>query len=278
MTTENVTHDNLWPTKANKNKVKAKKSYGQHFLTNEQTSKKIAYSLLRKDGNTKVLEVGPGKGMLTKYLIEQNLDLKVVEADNDMVVYLSNHYPKLIPNIIEMDFIKANMHKVFDDAQFYIIGNFPYNISSQIVFKAINAKELVPEMVGMFQKEMAERIIAKPGSKIYGVISVLTQAHYDGEMLYRIPPGAFNPPPKVDSAVIRLIRKEKYTLDCNEKLFRTVVKMAFNSRRKMMRNTLKALVEDPSVLAGDFFNLRPEQVSVQQFVELTNELEKYVIK
>ena len=177
-----------------------------------------------------------------------------------------------------MDFIKANMHKVFDDEQFYIIGNFPYNISSQIVFKAINAKELVPEMVGMFQKEMAERIIAKPGSKIYGVISVLTQAHYDGEMLYRIPPGAFNPPPKVDSAVIRLTRKEKYTLDCNEKLFRTVVKMAFNSRRKMMRNTLKALVDDPAVLAGDFFNLRPEQVSVQQFVELTNELEKYVIK
>ena len=257
-------------------RLKAKKSYGQHFLTNESTAKKIAYSLLREDGIANVLEVGPGKGMLTKYLIEQDLELKVVEADRDMVDYLNEHYPILGPNVISLDFLKANLSKVFDGEQFYIIGNFPYNISSQIVFKAINAKELVPELVGMFQKEVAERIISKPGSKVYGVISVLTQAHFDGQMLYKIPPGAFNPPPKVDSAVIRLKRKENYQLPCNEKLFRIVVKMAFNSRRKMMRNTLKAIVNDPAVLQDEFFNLRPEQISVDQFIDLTNKLEKHV--
>ena len=253
--------------------LKAKKSYGQHFLTNEGTAEKIALSLLREEGIVNVLEIGPGKGMLTKYLIPQNFNLKVVEADKDMVAYIEKHYPTLKEDIIYLDFLKANLHKIFDGEPFYIIGNFPYNISSQIVFKAVNDKELVPELVGMFQKEMAERIIAKPGGKDYGVISVLTQAYYDGEMLMRIPPGAFNPPPKVNSAVIRLKRKKDYQLGCDERIFRMIVKTSFNSRRKMLRNTLKQLMEDPGVLESEEFNKRPEQLSYQEFVLLTNKLQ-----
>lgn len=254
--------------------LKAKKSYGQHFLVNETTSARIAASLLKTQGGKNVLEIGPGKGMLTKYLLDQDINLKVIEADQDMVDHLNVHYPALSEKIIFLDFLKVNMYKVFDGEPFYVIGNFPYNISSQIVFKIINAKELVPEMVGMFQKEMAERIIAPPGSKTYGVISVLTQAYYKGSMLIKLPPGAFNPPPKVDSAVIRLTRKENFELPCNEKLFRTVVKMAFNSRRKMMRNTLKPLVEDAAILQEAIFEMRPEQLSVQQFIDLTNKIDK----
>ena len=256
--------------------LKAKKSYGQHFLTNEETSKKIAYSLLKDAGGKNVLEIGPGKGMLTKYLLEQDINLKAVEADQDMVDYLGKHYPQLNDKIILLDFLKVNMYKVFEGESFYVIGNFPYNISSQIVFKVINARDIVPELVGMFQKEMAERIIAPPGSKTYGVISVLTQAYYSGEMLIKLPPSAFNPPPKVDSAVIRLTRKENFELNCNEKLFRTVVKMAFMSRRKMMRNTLKPLITDLELLKDAIFEERPEQLSVEQFADLTNKIEKQI--
>lgn len=256
--------------------LKAKKSYGQHFLTNEGTSQKIGYSLNRADGCRNVLEVGPGKGMLTKYLIEQDVNLKVIEADNDMVSYLHQHYPALGENVIALDFLKANMERLFDGEQFNIIGNFPYNISSQIVFKAINSRELVPEIVGMFQREMADRIISPPGSKAYGVISILTQAYYTGEMLMKIPPGAFNPPPKVNSAVIRLTRRPDHELPCDEKLFRRLVKTTFNSRRKMMRNTLKHLVEDTVVLEDALFNERPEQLSVNDFIDLTNKLEKFI--
>jgi 16S rRNA (adenine1518-N6/adenine1519-N6)-dimethyltransferase len=258
--------------------IKAKKSYGQHFLTNEDTALKIASSLLRTEGIKNVLEIGPGKGMLTKYLLKQDINLRAIEADRDMVTYLTKHYPTFAGSIIEMDFLKANLYKLFEGEPFYIIGNFPYNISSQIVFKAIHEKELVPEIVGMFQKEMAERIIAPPGSKTYGVISVLTQAYYEGEMLLKLPPGAFNPPPKVDSAVIRLKRKEDFTLGCDERLFRTIVKTSFNSRRKMLRNTLKPLVDDASILDPEEFNKRPEQLSYQEFVLLTNKLEKNIRK
>jgi len=256
--------------------LKAKKSYGQHFLTNEGTAEKIANSLLRDEGIRNVLEIGPGKGMLTKYLLTQDINLKVVEADKDMVGYLEKHYPVLKEDIIYLDFLKANLHKIFDGDPFYIIGNFPYNISSQIVFKAVKDKELVPELVGMFQKEMAERIIAGPGGKDYGVISVLTQAYYDGEMLMKIPPGAFNPPPRVNSAVIRLKRKKDFRLGCDERLFRMIVKTSFNSRRKMLRNTIKPLLEDLSVLDHEEFNKRPEQLSYQEFVLLTNKLETYI--
>jgi 16S rRNA (adenine1518-N6/adenine1519-N6)-dimethyltransferase len=256
--------------------MKAKKSYGQHFLTNEGTSEKIANSLLKLHDTKNVLEIGPGKGMLTKYLIAQDINLKVIEADKDMVDYLENHYPQLGEKVIFLDFMKASLPKVFDGQPFYIIGNFPYNISSQIVFKALKHPELVPEIVGMFQKEMAERIISPPGSKEYGVISVLTQAYYDGEMLIKVPPGAFNPPPKVNSAVIRLKRKANPDLGCDERKFRNIVKTSFNSRRKMMRNTLKSIVNDEQILIDKEFDARPEQLSVKDFINLTNKLDKYI--
>ncbi|MBK9256522.1 MAG: 16S rRNA (adenine(1518)-N(6)/adenine(1519)-N(6))-dimethyltransferase RsmA [Saprospiraceae bacterium] len=252
--------------------MKAKKSFGQHFLTDEGIAKKIAYSLGRTEGYKNVLEVGPGKGVLTKYLLEQDLNLKVVEADQDMVLYLNKHYPKLNDHIIFLDFLKLNMSMIFDGEPFYLIGNYPYNISSQILFKMINSKELVPEMVGMFQKEVADRVIAPPGSKTYGVISVLIQAYYTGEQIINVPPGCFSPPPKVNSSVIRMKRKENYTLPCDDRLFRQIVKTSFGQRRKMLRNTLKPLLSDESVLNDVMFNERPEQLSVEDFVALTNML------
>lgn len=252
--------------------MKAKKSYGQHFLTSENTAESIGNFLLRKEGIRNVLEIGPGQGMLTKYLITQDINLKAVEADRDMVSYLNRHYPDL--DIIFLDFLKVNLLKVFDGEPFYITGNFPYNISSQIVFKMLNNHEMVPEMVGMFQKEMAERIIAPPGSKTYGVISVLTQAFYKGDMLMKLPPGAFNPPPKVNSAVIRLSTDGVQELKCDPRLFRQIVKTSFNSRRKMLRNTLKVFIDDPEILKDPLFNERPEQLSVRDFEALTNKIEK----
>lgn len=255
---------------------KAKKSYGQHFLVNEGTAAKIAGLLIREEAIKNVLEVGPGQGMLTKYLVKQDINLKVIEADSDMVESLKLNFVELTDeNIIFLDFLKANLSKVFNGEQFYIIGNFPYNISSQIVFKMINAYHLVPEMVGMFQREVADRIIAPPGSKTYGVISVLTQAFYDGTMLLKIPPGAFNPPPKVNSAVIRLKRKANTELNCDPKLFRILVKITFGQRRKMLRNTLKQFVSDPEVLSDEFYNKRPEQMSVQDFINITNHIAKH---
>lgn len=255
---------------------KAKKSYGQHFLVNEGTAAKIAGLLIREEAIKNVLEVGPGQGMLTKYLVKQDINLKVIEADSDMVESLKLNFVELTDeNIIFLDFLKANLSKVFSGEQFYIIGNFPYNISSQIVFKMINAYHLVPEMVGMFQREVADRIIAPPGSKTYGVISVLTQAFYDGTMLLKIPPGAFNPPPKVNSAVIRLKRKANTELNCDPKLFRILVKITFGQRRKMLRNTLKQFVNDPEVLSDEFYNKRPEQMSVQDFINITNHIAKH---
>jgi len=256
--------------------MKAKKSFGQHFLTNESIAEKIAYSLNRSDGGRNVLEIGPGKGVLTKYLLQQDIHLKVVEADIDMVSVLQNTFPKLEDDIIFLDFLKLNLHKVFNDEPFYLIGNYPYNISSQILFKMVNTKELVPEMVGMFQKEVADRVIAPPGSKTYGVISVLIQAYYHGEMVVKVSPGSFNPPPKVNSAVIRLTRKENYQLPCDEKWFRIIVKTCFNQRRKMLRNTLKPLVTEDAVLSDKFFENRPEQLSVEDFVLLVNKLEPFL--
>lgn len=253
--------------------MKAKKSYGQHFLTSEVISERIADSLSLTDKYNDVLEVGPGKGMLTKYLLEKEYNLKVVEADRDMVSYLNANYPQLTPNIIANDFLKMRLEEEMGE-NFAIIGNFPYNISSQIVFKMVACRQFVPEMVGMFQKEMAERIVAPPGNKTYGVISVLTQAFYDGELLFNVKPGSFNPPPKVMSAVIRLTRKADYeNLGCNHKRFRQVVKLSFGQRRKMLRNTMKALIKGSPILEEPIFRERPEQLSVQDFVELTNKVE-----
>lgn len=255
--------------------MKAKKSFGQHFLVDENISRQIGYSLLRKEGLSNVLEIGPGKGVLTKYLNEQNINLQVVEADVDMVNYLIKHAVVSEDKIIFLDFLKLNLSKVFNGEPFYMIGNYPYNISSQILIKMINAKELVPEMVGMFQKEVADRVVAKPGSKTYGIISVLVQAYYEGVTIIDVPPQAFNPPPKVNSSVIRLVRKENYHLACDERLFRTVVKTAFNQRRKMLRNTLKPLFGDDSIANDPYFTQRPEQLNVHDFVEITNKLSKH---
>lgn len=249
--------------------MKAKKSYGQHFLTNEELSSNIADALVLTHTYDKVLEIGPGKGMLTKYLLEKDYELIVVEADRDMIHYLQQHYPQLSGQIISNDFLKVDLKLFFKEQAFGLIGNFPYNISSQILFKMLEYKSQIPEMVGMFQKEVAQRVVSGPGSKVYGVISVLIQAYYDGEYLFDVDRLNFSPPPKVQSAVIRLTRKENQNLGCEYALFRRVVKQAFSQRRKMLRNTMKAFISGDPLLEDDFFKQRPEKLSVEDFVQLT---------
>lgn len=254
--------------------MKAKKSYGQHFLKEESIAKRIAESLTLGDEYKHILEVGPGMGMLTKYLFDyKEHQLKVVEADQDMVNYLNANYPQLKENIISMDFLKLDMQQVFEGEPFALIGNFPYNISSQILFKAVDNRELVPEMVGMFQKEVAERVAAPEGSKTYGVISVLIQAYYDVDYLFTVKAGSFTPPPKVKSAVIALKRKKDYlSLGCDDHLFRTLVKASFNMRRKMLRNSMKPFLPKELMEKDPFFQQRPEQLSLQDFIFLTNQV------
>lgn len=256
--------------------MKVKKSYGQHFLNNEEIAKQIADALSQKDSYKKVLEIGPGTGMLTKYLLEKDFELLVIEADQDMVMYLKKHYPELKDYIISADFLKIDLNLFFKNEPFAIIGNFPYNISSQILFRMLEYRSQVPELVGMFQKEMADRVIAGPGSKTYGIISVLVQAFYNGELILDVDKSFFNPPPKVQSAVIRLTRKENQSLGCDEKLFRQVVKQAFSQRRKMLRNTIKSFIKGDSLLENEFFTKRPEQLSVENFVTLTNWIEERI--
>lgn len=260
--------------------VRAKKHLGQHFLNDENIAKKIS-DTLTENGYDNVLEIGPGMGVLTKYLLEKKPKVTVMELDSESVVYLQDTFPvehikldtsKEKFNIIEGDFLKKDFTEIFNKQQVAIIGNFPYNISSQIVFKAIENREYVPEFSGMFQKEVAERIAEKEGSKTYGILSVLTQAFYDAEYLFTVPPSVFNPPPKVDSGVIRLIRKENYTLPVDEKLFFRVVKTAFNQRRKMLRSSLKSFNLSDTLKEDPIFAMRPEQLSVQKFIELTQKI------
>ena len=210
--------------------------------------------------------------MLTKYLLEGAFELTVVEADPDMVAYLQRHFPELKDNLIAADFLKVPLDRIFTEP-FAVIGNYPYNISSQILFKVLEYRHLIPEVVGMFQLEVAERIVADPGSKTYGVISVLIQAYYEGELCIAVDRRNFSPPPKVQSAVIRLQRKAEQDLGCDEKQFRRVVKQAFSQRRKMLRNTMKALIKDPDFLADPFLKERPEQLSVADFVKITKDIE-----
>lgn len=212
--------------------------------------------------------------MLTQYLMQLPAELKVVEADGDMVRYLQHQFPALDGRILSGDFLKLDLEAVFTGSPFILAGNFPYNISSQILFHMLTYRSLVPQMVGMFQKEVAERIVSPPGSKTYGVISVLIQAWYAGKVLFQVSKGSFDPPPKVESAVIRLDRKETNDLGCSENLFRQVVKQAFSQRRKMLRNTMKAFLSDPEILSDPFFTQRPERLSVEQFVYLTNLIEQ----
>lgn len=247
---------------------KAKKSYGQHFLTSEQIAQRIVDSLQGTAHYSKVLEVGPGRGVLTKFLLEKSYDLVAVEADEDMVTYLQHFFPDSDGKVVSADFLKLRLEEVMGEEQFGLIGNFPYNISSQILIKMLEYRKQIPEMVGMFQREVAERVIAPKGSKTYGVISVLVQAYYKGEYLFTVKPGSFNPPPKVQSAVIRLTRKKEQSLGCDEKLFRQIVKQSFNQRRKMLRNTLKPMFPE-EILKREFFQQRPEVLGVPEFVELT---------
>jgi 16S rRNA (adenine1518-N6/adenine1519-N6)-dimethyltransferase len=253
--------------------VKAKKHLGQHFLRDENIAKKIA-DTLSLSGYINVLEIGPGMGVLTKYLLEKDITTYVIEIDTESVAYLQTHYLNLAPRIIEKDFLKYNLSEVFNEEQFAIIGNFPYNISSQIVFKTLKMRDQIPEFSGMFQKEVAQRICEKEGSKTYGILSVLTQAFYDAEYLFTVPPSVFNPPPKVDSGVLRLTRKENYNLPCDEKMFFKVVKTAFQQRRKTLRNSLKTFNLSDNLKANVIFGKRPEQLSVNEFIELTSLIEK----
>lgn len=250
--------------------MKAKKSYGQHFLNKPEIARAIAHSFSLKDAYQNILEVGPGTGNLTKFLTKLPYNLKVVEADRDMVFALASNYPELMHSIIKKDFLKLDLREIFEENSFGLIGNFPYNISSQILFKMLDYKELIPEMVGMFQKEVAERVVASPGSKTYGVISVLIQAYYDGEYLFDVDKSSFTPPPKVQSGVIRLIRKKDLTLACDESLFKRIVKQTFSQRRKMLRNSLKSFIGDASLLTDDMFQKRPERLSVSDFIDLAN--------
>ncbi|WP_264559779.1 16S rRNA (adenine(1518)-N(6)/adenine(1519)-N(6))-dimethyltransferase RsmA [Flavobacterium sp. N2270] len=252
--------------------VKAKKHLGQHFLTDESIAEKIADSI-SLENYSKVLEIGPGMGVLTKYLLEKPTDTFVIEIDTESVEYLEQNYPKLKGKIISKDFLKYNLNEVFNGESFAIIGNFPYNISTQIVFKALEMRNQVPEFAGMFQKEVAQRICEKKGSKVYGILSVLTQAFYEAEYLFTVPPDVFDPPPKVDSGVLRLKRKEDFSLSCDEKLFFRVVKTAFQQRRKTLRNSLKTFDFSDSLKEDIIFDLRPEQLSVESFIELTQKIE-----
>lgn len=252
-------------------KVKAKKHLGQHFLTDESIAKDIADTLTLQ-GYDKILEIGPGMGVLTKYLLDKPVETYVIEIDTESVEYLNTHYPKLHGKIISKDFLKYNISESLGDAPFAIIGNFPYNISTQIVFRALEMRHRIPEFAGMFQKEVAERICEKKGTKAYGILSVLTQAFYDAEYLFTVPEHVFNPPPKVKSGVLRLRRKENYHLPVDEKLFFTVVKTAFNQRRKTLRNSLKSFSLADNLKEDSIFDLRPEQLSTEQFIELTKKI------
>ena len=253
--------------------VKAKKHLGQHFLNDESIAEKIVDSLSLK-GYNHVLEIGPGMGVLTKYLLKKNTTTHVIEIDSESVEYLQANYLNLADRIIEKDFLKYDLNEVFNGESFAIIGNFPYNISSQILFKTLEMRNQIPEFSGMFQKEVALRICSKEGSKVYGILSVLTQAFYDAEYLFTVPPNVFNPPPKVDSGVLLLTRKENYTLPCDESLFFRVVKTGFQQRRKTLRNSLKTFNLSDNLKANVIFDKRPEQLSVKEFITLTQLIEK----
>jgi 16S rRNA (adenine1518-N6/adenine1519-N6)-dimethyltransferase len=260
------------------NLVRPKKFLGQHFLTDLKVARDIA-DTVDACPDIPVLEVGPGMGVMTQFLLDKPRELKVVEIDFESVPYLREHFPSLADNVIEADFLKMNLDEVFGGRQFVLTGNYPYNISSQIFFKMLEYKNLIPCCTGMIQKEVAERMAAAPGSKVYGVLSVLIQAWYDVDYLFTVHENVFNPPPKVKSAVIRLTRNSKETLGCDERLFRRIVKTVFTMRRKMMRNGMKQILpKESEMLADPIFNLRPEQLSVEDFISLTNRVSEELDK
>ncbi len=249
--------------------VKPKKHLGQHFLTDDNIAGKIVESLTF---TRQVLEIGAGTGILTKYLIPLVDNLKIIEIDRESVNFLQQAFPEIRSNLIEADFLKHDLKSVFGD-EFAIIGNFPYNISSQIFFRIIQNRRAIPEVVGMIQKEVAERLAAPPGNKTYGILSVILGAFYEIEYLFTVSENVFNPPPKVKSAVVRLKRKSNFELKCDETLFVQVVKTAFNQRRKTIRNSTRSLIPKESTLSDKVFAKRPEQLDIDEFVSLTNLIE-----
>ncbi len=253
--------------------VRPKKNLGQHFLTDLNIAKRIA-DTVDACPDIPVLEVGPGMGVMTQYLIEKPRPVKVVEIDNESVAYLNERWPQLTDNIISADFLRMDLNTVFDGKQFVLTGNYPYDISSQIFFKMLDNKDLIPCCTGMIQREVALRMASEPGNKAYGILSVLTQAWYDVEYLFTVDENVFNPPPKVKSAVIRMTRNTVTNLGCDEALFKRVVKTVFNQRRKMLRVSLRQMIPNESTheafFTQDIMTKRPEQLTVQQFVELTN--------
>lgn len=246
--------------------VRPKKFLGQHFLTDLSVAQRIAETITAG----RVLEIGPGMGVLTQYLLKnKDIDLTAIELDRESVAYLREWYPEL--HLIEGDFLKLDLSELYPEGEFCVIGNYPYNISSQIFFKVLEYKDRIPVCSGMIQKEVAERIASKPGKKAYGILSVLLQAYYDIEYLFTVNENVFAPPPKVKSAVVRLTRNRRRELGCDEQLFRQVVKTAFNQRRKQMRNSLMQMVgKDNPLLSEPIFTMRPEQLSVEEFIQLTN--------
>ncbi len=252
--------------------VSAKKHLGQHFLNDESVALDIANTLTQK-GYKNVLEIGPGTGVLTKYLVEKDINLIAMDVDSESIQHLTEAFPQENLQILEADFLREDLQDYFGEEQFAITGNFPYNISTQIVFKTLEIKEQVPEFTGMFQKEVAERICAKEGTKARGILSVLTQAYYDAEYLFTVPPTVFVPPPKVDSGVLRLTRKKDFSIPVEEQMLKKVVKTAFQQRRKTLRNSLKSFDISDKLKEDIIFGQRPEQLSVAQFIELTQKLE-----
>ena len=252
--------------------VKAKKHLGQHFLTDKGTCQRIANQYQSHFSCNKVLEIGPGMGALTEYLLKKELDVWVMEIDTESITYLQKHFPVLEKKIIEADFLKADLAKLMGEEPFSVVGNFPYNISSQILFKCLEYRNQIPEIMGMFQREVAWRIAEKPGTKQYGILSVFMQAYYDIEYCFTVDEHVFNPPPKVKSGVIRCTRNNREKLPCDEALFKQVVKMSFNQRRKTIRNSIKSLLKGNKV-DHEYMALRPETLSVDQFIELTQIIE-----
>ncbi len=259
-------------------KVRAKKSLGQHFLKNKNVAERIALSLMfgYKDidvdagEKARVLEVGPGTGALTEFLLKrEDCELKVVEIDRDSIAYLSANYPQLSGRIIEGDFLDLELDKIFQE-RFSLIGNFPYNISSQIFFKVLDYKNLIPEVVCMIQREVAVRLASGPGNRDYGILSVLLQVWYNIEYLFTVDENQFSPPPRVKSAVIRVTRNSREHLECSEELFKKIVKMTFNQRRKTIKNSLERMVPTSESVKLPYIGKRPEQLGVEQFIELTN--------
>ena len=253
--------------------VRAKKALGQHFLTDQSVARAIVAALSADSPVRDVLEIGPGMGVLSQYLVQrEDIDLKLIEIDSESVEYLLTHLPGMEGRLMEGDYLRLDMTRIFPGS-YRVIGNFPYNISSQIFFKILEDKDRVPEVVCMIQKEVADRIAEKPGSKVYGILSVLLQAWYDIEYVISVGPGAFVPPPKVHSAVIRLRRNSRTDLGCDERLFKQVVKTAFNQRRKTLRNALKPLLPEGADTSDPIFDLRAERLSVEDFVRLTRLLD-----